>query len=283
MSQPAGDIRMQSAVGIEQGQGMATRYAASGLAELVALDVTGIDTQALQYQRGLLVQHLDDLTTAAAITYLPADQGPQILSQGCVDHAFHVSAKPRNLRGRAGPRGGTIPKARAIIDILHDIYETTMDKIRVLFVCMGNICRSPTAQGVFEKRVREAGLESRIEIDSAGTHAYHVGNPPDPRATDAAARRGIDLTPLRARQIHAGDFEDFHYVLAMDESNLEDLRAICPDYAESRLRLLLEFSSQGGGEVPDPYYGGAQGFERVLDLIEDAARGLLENIQRELQ
>lgn len=148
---------------------------------------------------------------------------------------------------------------------------------------MGNICRSPTAQGMFEHLVRDAELEHRIVIDSAGTHAYHVGNAPDERATEAAFRRGIDLTVQRARRIEAADFGRFDYVLAMDRSNLEDLSAICPEPHLTKLRLFLEFAERPDVlEVPDPYYGGAQGFERVLDLVEEGARGLLEEIRRRL-
>lgn len=152
--------------------------------------------------------------------------------------------------------------------------------VKVLFVCMGNICRSPTAQGVFEALVRREGLEGQIEIDSAGTHGYHVGKPPDPRAQEAALRRGIDLSGLRARLARPEDFLEYDYILAMDESNYEDLRELCiPDY-EDRLRLFLDFAPQSGvREVPDPYYGGRQGFERVLDLIEQAATGLLADIR----
>lgn len=158
-----------------------------------------------------------------------------------------------------------------------------MQKVSVLFVCMGNICRSPTAQGIFERLVRDARLEDRILIDSAGTHAYHVGNPPDERATEAAFRRGVDLTVQRARRIEVADFGRFDYVLAMDRSNLEDLSAICPEPHLAKLRLFLEFAERRDVlEVPDPYYGGAQGFERVLDLVEEGAQGLLQEIQRRL-
>jgi protein-tyrosine phosphatase len=148
--------------------------------------------------------------------------------------------------------------------------------VKVLFVCMGNICRSPTAHGVFETLIQREGLAQHIEIDSAGTHAYHIGEPPDARAQQAAKRRGFDLSAQRARKVQPEDFLEFDYVLAMDRSNYEDLRAIChPDY-EHRLRLFLEFAPQAGvQDVPDPYYGGAQGFERVLDLIEAASEGLL--------
>ena len=158
-----------------------------------------------------------------------------------------------------------------------------MSKTSVLFVCMGNICRSPTAQGVFERLVQEAGLDAHIDIDSAGTHAYHVGEPPDRRATQAAAERGIDLTSQRARRVCEADFESFDYILAMDRDNLEDLRAICPAHYHERIRLLLEFAETSQpGDVPDPYYGGAQGFERVLDMVEDGAKGLLEDIRQRI-
>ncbi|HEY9198700.1 MAG TPA: low molecular weight protein-tyrosine-phosphatase [Gammaproteobacteria bacterium] len=153
-------------------------------------------------------------------------------------------------------------------------------KVSVLFVCMGNICRSPTAQGVFESLVQREGLAQQIAIDSAGTHAYHVGEPPDQRAQQAARRRGVDLSLQRARKIREEDFFEYDYVLAMDRDNYEALRGIChPDY-EERLRLFLEFAPHmGERDVPDPYYGGAQGFERVLDLIEAASAGLLSELR----
>lgn len=152
--------------------------------------------------------------------------------------------------------------------------------VKVLFVCLGNICRSPTAQGVFEALVRREGLAGRIHIDSAGTQAYHVGEPPDTRAQQAALRRGIDLSTQRARRVRPEDFLEFDYILAMDRSNYEDLREVChPDY-ETRVRLFLEFAAESEEhDVPDPYYGGARGFERVLDLIEQAAAGLLADIR----
>ncbi len=159
-----------------------------------------------------------------------------------------------------------------------------MYKVSVLFVCMGNICRSPTAQGVFESLVAEAGLETRVRIDSAGTHAYHVGDPPDQRATAAAAQRGIDLSRQRARRIETDDFARFDYVLAMDSSNYEDLLRICPQPQRHKVRLLLEFAATDTvRDVPDPYYGGAQGFVRVLDLVEQGTRGLLADIRRRLE
>ena len=152
--------------------------------------------------------------------------------------------------------------------------------VKVLFVCMGNICRSPTAEGVFRSIVNEAGLQDNIHIDSAGTHAYHVGNEPDPRAQAAARKRNIDLSDQRARKVDAEDFNRFDYVLAMDESNYSDLEYVSNSGTDN-LSLFLEFSNNSNQhEVPDPYYGGDQGFELVLDLIEDASRGLLDDIRQ---
>ena len=155
-----------------------------------------------------------------------------------------------------------------------------MSQIRVLFCCMGNICRSPTAHGVFEGMVREAGLSKRIFIDSAGTHAYHVGETPDRRSQETAKKRGYDLSLQRARKVKAEDFLAFDYVLAMDQDNYYNLHAICPAGYEARLALFLDFAPDlGQREVPDPYYGGANGFEQVFDLVEAASRGLLADIQ----
>jgi protein-tyrosine phosphatase len=156
-------------------------------------------------------------------------------------------------------------------------------RVTVLFVCMGNICRSPTAQGVFEHLLEAARLSEHIDVDSAGTHAYHIGEKPDKRATQAAAGRGIDLSRQRARRVEAADFARFDYVLAMDSSNLEDLIAICPQQHRDKIQLFLEFAEDlSQREVPDPYYGGDQGFERVLDLIEMGARALLEDARQRL-
>lgn len=153
--------------------------------------------------------------------------------------------------------------------------------VKVLFVCMGNICRSPTAHGVFLKMIEDQSLAHLIEVDSAGTHAYHIGKAPDPRAQAAAARRGIDLTGLRARKVRAEDFEWYDYILAMDHDNYACLELICPTGHEKKLRLFLDFATdQPEREVPDPYYGGESGFEKVLDLIETASAGLLEEIRR---
>jgi protein-tyrosine phosphatase len=157
------------------------------------------------------------------------------------------------------------------------------NRVRVLFVCMGNICRSPTAQGVFRKLVEEAGLLDRIEIDSAGTHAYHVGEPPDRRAQETAMRRGIALSDLRARRVEPEDFERFDYLLVMDQDNYHHMSALCPEGCgmERRLMLLMDFApDMRMREVPDPYYGGTGGFETVFDMVEAAAEGLLEDIRR---
>lgn len=153
--------------------------------------------------------------------------------------------------------------------------------MKVLFVCMGNICRSPTAEGVFRHRVRAAGLESRIVIDSAGTEEWHAGKAPDQRSSQAAARRGYDLTAQRARQVEAEDFQRFDLILAMDHDNLIRLRAARPEQASAEMDLLLR--RYGLGEiVPDPYYGGDEGFEHVLDLLEQAADALLDEIKGRL-
>lgn len=157
------------------------------------------------------------------------------------------------------------------------------EQISVLFVCLGNICRSPTAEGVFRKLIDEAGLAERIRIDSAGTAGYHEGAPPDARAAAAAAARGIDLGGLQARRVVAEDFEVFDLILAMDEDNLADLRSVAPEGARARLALLLEFAAERSETaVPDPYYGGRNGFEQVLDLVSEACAGLFEDLRRRL-
>lgn len=155
-------------------------------------------------------------------------------------------------------------------------------KVKVLFVCMGNICRSPTAEAVFRRYVEQAELAAHIHIDSAGTHDYHIGAAPDPRTQQAARQRGYDMSKLRGRQVEAADFARFDYVLAMDMANLSILERLCPHDAQSHLGLFLEFAARHvEREVPDPYYGGADGFERVLDMVEDAAAGLLQHIRRQ--
>jgi protein-tyrosine phosphatase len=153
--------------------------------------------------------------------------------------------------------------------------------VKVLFVCLGNICRSPTAEGVFRKLVEQEGLLDEIQIDSAGTHAYHVGEPPDSRAQQTAARRGIDLSQLRGRKATPRDLEEFDYVLAMDNENFHNLKAIAEPQHVNRIRLFLDYAPDLGiREVPDPYYGGPDGFDRVLDMIEEAALGLLAEIRQ---
>lgn len=155
-------------------------------------------------------------------------------------------------------------------------------KASVLFVCMGNICRSPTAEGVFRHMVRRAGVEDQFEIDSAGTHDYHIGKAPDTRAQQAARGRGYDLSGLRGRQVSKADFERFDLVLAMDRDNLQNLLRLCPAEHQHKVKLFLEFSRNfDEREVPDPYYGGAQGFEHVLDMVEDAAQGLIEAMKKQ--
>lgn len=156
-----------------------------------------------------------------------------------------------------------------------------MEKVKVLFVCMGNICRSPTAQGVFEHLVHSQGLADRILIDSAGTHAYHIDKAPDSRSQAAAKDRGLDLSGQRARQVAVIDFERFDYILAMDRNNLQDLQVLIKAPQHERLHLFMQFATRWNtDEVPDPYYGGNSGFERVLDMVEDAAAGLLDHIRR---
>jgi protein-tyrosine phosphatase len=153
--------------------------------------------------------------------------------------------------------------------------------MRILFVCMGNICRSPTAEGVMRRLLEEAGLTDRVEVESAGTGGWHVGEPPDERATLAARRRGVTLAGA-ARQVRAADFRDFDLLIAMDRTNLRELLAAAPDEeAAERVRLLREFdpASSGDLDVPDPYFGGDRGFETVLDMVEAACRGLLDELR----
>lgn len=156
--------------------------------------------------------------------------------------------------------------------------------IRVLFVCLGNICRSPTAEGAFTALLRSRNLSDCIAVDSAGTHAYHVGAAPDRRAQAAAATRGYALGHLRGRQVEKSDFDEFDYVLAMDRENLSDLMRMKPDGCRAEVSLFLDFAAeQSESEVPDPYYGGDAGFEHVLDLVEDASNGLLATITDRLK
>ena len=154
-----------------------------------------------------------------------------------------------------------------------------MEKTGILFICMGNICRSPTAEAVFRQKVEAAGVGERVFIDSAGTHDFHVGHPPDERAVRAARSRGYDMSRLRARQVSREDFLKYDYILAMDRQNLTILQQIAGPELQSKARLFMEYSSEfQEKEVPDPYYGGAKGFESVLDRVESASNGLLKEI-----
>lgn len=152
--------------------------------------------------------------------------------------------------------------------------------INVLFVCMGNICRSPMAEGIFRREVAKAGLLDKVHIDSAGTHSYHVGSKPDQRAQNAASKRGANISGLRGRQVADVDFEKFDYILVMDSVNLNNLKRRAPARWHEKFRLLLSFSRKYPNlDVPDPYYGGISGFEENLDMIEDAVQGLIREIQ----
>jgi protein-tyrosine phosphatase len=156
-------------------------------------------------------------------------------------------------------------------------------QVCVLLVCTGNICRSPTAEGVMRERVRARGLDDRVRIASAGTHDYHVGEAPDPRSVSHAADRGYDLSALRASQVSPDDFRCYDYILAMDRGHLRILKSMAPREARARLGLFLDASARWTGEdVPDPYYGGAEGFRQVLDMVEEASEGWLDRIEGEL-
>lgn len=155
--------------------------------------------------------------------------------------------------------------------------------MQILFVCLGNICRSPTAHGVFERKLEWAGLNHRVSVDSAGTGGWHLGKAPDPRTQAAARARGYELSHLRARQTDPSDFDRFDYILAMDQDNLSELQLMMPEGYDGHLGLFLDFSDYSQvREVPDPYYGEGGGFEQVLDLVEEASDGLLDEIQRRL-
>jgi protein-tyrosine phosphatase len=155
------------------------------------------------------------------------------------------------------------------------------NKFSVLFVCTGNICRSPTAEAIFRKLSADAGMAETVTADSAGTHGYHVGEPPDPRAQAAAAKRGYDLSGLRARRFEEADFHRFDLILAMDQDHYSILSHTARPPAGNKLKLMMSYARRfAEQEVPDPYYGGPQAFERVLDMLEDAAQGLLESLRK---
>ncbi len=152
--------------------------------------------------------------------------------------------------------------------------------VKVLFICTGNICRSPTAEGVFRALIQAAGLEAHIQTDSAGTHDYHVGHPPDSRSVAAALLRGVDLRGLRARRVAPEDFEEFDLLVAMDPTHYRILESLCPIEHRHKLALFMDFAPQfARRDVPDPYYGDGDGFEMVLDMIEAGAQGILERVQ----
>ncbi|RKZ95705.1 MAG: low molecular weight phosphotyrosine protein phosphatase [Gammaproteobacteria bacterium] len=156
-----------------------------------------------------------------------------------------------------------------------------MSQIKVLFVCMGNICRSPTAEGVFNKVIADLGAADRFLVDSAGTHAYHVGEDPDSRAQQTARSRGVNLSKIRARKVAPSDFEHFDYILAMDSDNYHILIAASPDEYHHKIKLFLEYApDRSENDVPDPYYGGQHGFSHVFDLVEDASHGLYHSVMK---
>lgn len=161
--------------------------------------------------------------------------------------------------------------------------KTPATPIRVLMVCLGNICRSPTAEAILRAQVEAAGLAEFIDVDSAGTSDWHLGEPPDLRSMEAAADRLYDLRNLRARQVTALDFEEFDHILAMDRLNLDYLQKLCPLGYEHKLELFLTYGNTGWEEVPDPYNSGDEGFELVLDLVESACQDLLSNLRERHQ
>ncbi len=198
-----------------------------------------------------------------------------------IEKLEQLRALQNGARIAVARHGAAIPAGvdnEADVERVERVLGAQGEAIRLLFVCMGNICRSPTGQGVAETLIARRGLSSRIRVDSAGTHAYHIGEPPDPRSCRAAARRGYDLTRQRARRVDVSDFHRFDYILAMDRQNLEALERIRPRDATAKVQRLLDYSTLGIAEdVPDPYYGGAHGFEQVLDLVENAVDALIDH------
>lgn len=156
------------------------------------------------------------------------------------------------------------------------------EPVKILFVCLGNICRSPSAHGVFRQLLNQAGLASQVLVESAGTGHWHLGKAPDKRSAAAALSRGVDISDLRAQQVTAKDFHEYDYLFAMDYANLANLLAMAPPQHQATLALFMDYATDSNGllEVPDPYYGGDQGFEQVLDLVEDASLGLLQNLRQ---
>lgn len=156
--------------------------------------------------------------------------------------------------------------------------------VSVLFVCTGNICRSPTGEGVFRAMLKASDLEDRVSVDSAGIADYHIGEPPDARSVEAALGRGIDLSTQRARQLHPDDFQHFDFLIAMDRTHLDEMQRLCPNSETHRIKLLLDYAPQlGTRDVPDPYYGAGNGFTYVLDLVEAGSAGLLQDVREALK
>ena len=219
--------------------------------------------------RNAFLQHFcrqppSDLERAEKLEQLRAlDLGARIVAVRC---------------GEAIPPGVDVPED---VTRVEEILRGKANPVRVLFVCMGNICRSPTAQGVAEQLARSGAPALSFEFDSAGTHAYHVGEPPDARSQRAARRRGIDRSRQRARRVESADFEAFDHIVAMDERNYRALRSLQPPSSRARLHKMMEFSSLGvADDVPDPYHGGEHGFEQVLDLLENAVAGLITHLEK---
>jgi len=233
---------------IEHGHGEGFDHPLAGIAVLVRLDDLALQTP-LQHQRRRVSQDFDDLAVQC------------LIAQGLTEQVFQFIG----------------------IDVGHDgkVVNEAKTMVKVLMVCMGNICRSPMAEGVFRRLLEEAGLADQVDVDSAGTHAdYHPDSPPDHRGQATALRRGVDLSGIRARRVTVADFAEFDHVLAMDRQNFADLQATCRNAElQRRIQLFLDFApDQPVREVPDPYYGGPDGFEQVMDLIEAAAQGFLVHL-----
>jgi protein-tyrosine phosphatase len=189
--------------------------------------------------------------------------------------------RPGRALARMG--GNRYPLTHRIRPVGADLQVGVTAMVSVLFVCTGNICRSPTAEGVFRRMVADAGLEGAVSVDSAGTHDYHVGEAPDTRTVAAARTRGIRLDDLRGRRVTQGDFDRFDLVVAMDRGHQRILRGLRPAGASGQLVLFMDFAPEAGiADVPDPYFGGSDGFEQVLDLVEAGCRGLLAHIRATL-
>jgi len=244
----------------------------AGVAVLIGVnDFAGLTV--VQHQCGFIDQNVDDLAGNALIGQGPAEQ---------IFEFFRIDVQHERWSKVIGSRILQALRARFAPSPRPDEAKAKA-MVRVLFVCMGNICRSPLAEGVFRRMLEGVGLNEKIYVDSAGTHSYHVGAPPDTRSQSTALRRGVDLRGIRARRVEEADLLEFDYVLAMDRDNFEHLLALCQEQPElrDRIHLFLDFAPDlSVREVPDPYYGGPSGFERVMDLVEEAAQGLLIQIRK---